>query len=240
MFHADGAADSTEYTHELLCSMKYDSVPRLAHPVAAALFEFNHHVQQASQLQHELLEFAAACQPDCMDGFAPTPSALLSGHNDGFADAWDSPPLDAQPWAVWHQHRLEQVAGAWVAGATPFLAQQSHPPARSGQHVGESDARGVSGLLGLDSVAASFFPAARARPIVLLEPFGGLCAGLEMALRNGNGIQQYFYLDTDPTARRVAVYRISQLMAYPSSTPPCCLCCAEHLLFATGHQASHH
>jgi hypothetical protein len=41
-----------------------------------------------------------------------------------------------------------------------------------------------------------------------------------MALRNGNAIKHYYYLDICPTARRIAAHRIKQLMAlYPTLLP---------------------
>jgi hypothetical protein len=68
-------------------------------------------------------------------------------------------------------------------------------------------------------VASTFFPAA-AQGIVLLEPFGGLCAGLEMALRNGTAVKQYYYRDTNPASRQIAAHRLQQLTAlYPLLLP---------------------
>jgi len=61
------------------------------------------------------------------------------------------------------------------------------------------------------SCGASFFPAAHSVGIVLWEPCGGLCAGLEMVLRNGFVVRQYHYSDTDPAAQTIALHRIIQL-----------------------------
>jgi hypothetical protein len=222
VFHADGSLDRTAYTHDFLCEHKHDRVPRIAHPVAAALFEHNHYPVYQSQIAHQLYEFAAGCQPDSMDTFAPSCSALLAGHNGSFADMFEHATDGTQSFAAWRQLHLAKAAWGWVAQAQPILATLPSPPSRPGQHVGQRDSHGLrhTSHLNCDSVAGSFFPAARARPIVLLEPFGGLCAGLEMALRNGNAIQQYYYLDTNPVARRVAAHRISQLMAlYPDLLP---------------------
>jgi hypothetical protein len=55
---------------------------------------------------------------------------------------------------------------------------------------------------------------------VLFEPFGGLCAGLEMALRNGIRIHTYLYSDTSAVATTVAQHRIQLLQArYPGLLP---------------------
>jgi site-specific DNA-cytosine methylase len=57
--------------------------------------------------------------------------------------------------------------------------------------------------------------------VVLLEAFGGVCAGLEMALRNKQPLQQYYYIDSDPAARAIAVQRVKHLMAlYPTQLTP--------------------
>jgi hypothetical protein len=54
------------------------------------------------------------------------------------------------------------------------------------------------------------------RGIVVIELFGGLCAGLEACLRNGWAVRQYIYVDKDPAVRQVAAYRLACLMAqYP-------------------------
>jgi CHAD domain-containing protein len=55
---------------------------------------------------------------------------------------------------------------------------------------------------------------------VLLELFGGICAGLDMVLRNGIALSAYFYVDHDPTCRAIASHRIRQLMAqFPHLLP---------------------
>jgi hypothetical protein len=69
-------------------------------------------------------------------------------------------------------------------------------------------------------VAATFFPAAQ-QGLVVYEPFGGLCAGLEMVLRNGYPVHRYFYSDISSTAHQVAAHRLQLLQArYPGLLPP--------------------
>jgi hypothetical protein len=56
--------------------------------------------------------------------------------------------------------------------------------------------------------------------VVLFEPFGGLCAGLEMALRNAIPIHAYIYSDISPVARDVAQHRLQLLQGrYPGLLP---------------------
>jgi len=52
--------------------------------------------------------------------------------------------------------------------------------------------------------------------LALLELFGGLCAGLEMVLRNGLRVQHYQYVDRAFACREVAVLRLRELHSkYP-------------------------
>lgn len=69
-------------------------------------------------------------------------------------------------------------------------------------------------------VGPSFLAAAEESGIVLYEPFGGLCAGLDMVLSNGIAVSRYMYSDIDPAAQRVARARIAAMHAkYPHMFP---------------------
>jgi hypothetical protein len=59
---------------------------------------------------------------------------------------------------------------------------------------GPADSHGVRPTMALETkvIAASFF-AHVGEGIVLYEPFGGLCAGLEMVLANGIPVKRYLY-----------------------------------------------
>jgi hypothetical protein len=50
--------------------------------------------------------------------------------------------------------------------------------------------------------------------LTLFEPFGGICSGLEAALRAGLPIRRYIYCDTSTAACLIAKHRVAQLMAY--------------------------
>jgi hypothetical protein len=70
-------------------------------------------------------------------------------------------------------------------------------------------------------IADQFFPEAMAGGVVVLELFGGMCAGLEMLLRNGVKVLKYLYCDKNDTVRRVAAHRLHQLSAqYPALLSP--------------------
>jgi hypothetical protein len=56
--------------------------------------------------------------------------------------------------------------------------------------------------------------------VVLYEPFGGTCAGLEMVLRCNIPVHRYYYSDVDPITRSLAVTRLQTLHAwFPSLLP---------------------
>ena len=91
-----------------------------------------------------------------------------------------------------------------------------------GMHRGQADQHQVRPTQQscTQDCSSTFFPAALEHGIVLWEPFGGLCAGLEMALRNGFTIRQYYYGDIDSTAQQVARHRIRKLQTmYPLQLP---------------------
>ena len=56
--------------------------------------------------------------------------------------------------------------------------------------------------------------------VVVVELFGGLCAGLEACLRNGWQVSRYVYADCDSAVRLVAQHRVRQLsLQYPEQLP---------------------
>jgi hypothetical protein len=65
-----------------------------------------------------------------------------------------------------------------------------------------------------------------------------LCAGLEIALRNGTAVKQYYYLDTNPASRQTAAHRLQQLMAlYPLLLPACLMLSPYLKTYASWPQA---
>jgi site-specific DNA-cytosine methylase len=60
--------------------------------------------------------------------------------------------------------------------------------------------------------------------VVLLELFGGIAPALEAALHAGWPVKQYLYVDSDPTAIRVAQHRCATLqLQHPALLPPSAL-----------------
>jgi hypothetical protein len=216
---ADGAVDTTHYTRDLLNQARNVSLSSGHHPATAALLMAAASVQCCSaQLRYQALEFATASHSDgFMDDFAPLPAALLAGHNGSFADAAEAVPDADQAAATAQRLRLAAAADTWVQQAQLPRVQLL---ALAKVHTGEPDQHDVRHTTQLNTaVMGAIF---RSRPsVVLLEPFGGLCAGLEMALRAGIGIHQYHYLDIDPTARTIAAHRIEHLRSlYPTLLSP--------------------
>eukprot|EP00775_Hariotina_reticulata_P015117 gene15117-biopygen1455 len=107
-------------------------------------------------------------------------------------------------------HRAGVLNPADVPSREPLLC--------TADSTGPLDGFGVrlTTQLSTHSCGEGFFTAAHSRGIVLWEPCGGLCAGLEMVLRNGFTVNRYLYSDTDLTAQTIALHRIMQLQEqYP-------------------------
>eukprot|EP00882_Tetradesmus_deserticola_P002735 GHRQ01002908.1.p1 GENE.GHRQ01002908.1~~GHRQ01002908.1.p1 ORF type:complete len:1949 (-),score=411.99 GHRQ01002908.1:1876-7140(-) len=220
----DLAPDATAYTAAMLTQLRARAYPQPSaarNPVTAALLQCGNTTQASvPQLLTQLHDFSTA-DNDFLDAYAPTPAALLAGNNGSFTDAVDLPPDTNQPAAVWRQEQLDKASLQWVHSSQPMLDRHSPSASLAGSALGEPDSFGVrnSTQLRTRPVASTLFPAT-AQGIVLLEPFGGLCAGLEMALRNGTAVKQYLYLDTNATSRQIAAHRMQQLMAlYPLLLP---------------------
>eukprot|EP00775_Hariotina_reticulata_P002674 gene2674-biopygen4244 len=146
------------------------------------------------------------------------PSAIL-------ASAATAEPKQEQSAAVaWEQQQLSKSATAWVRQACEAPAPQSAPASSVLSAVyGQPDSSGIriTQRLNTSPVHASFFPAAFSQGIVLYEPCGGLCAGLEMCLRNGISVRRYLYSDIDAVAQRVALHRVRELQTrYPHLLQP--------------------
>ena len=67
----------------------------------------------------------------------------------------------------------------------------------------------------------SFYSATASEDIVLVELFGRICAGLEMALGSGFSIVQYVYVDISTTAAQMpALHRLLLVsLQYPEHLP---------------------
>ena len=225
VLRADLSPDTTCYTHEWLSAQR-EAEEGAAPPQAPTAALLAGAQLSTSQLHCQLLDFCTAQTEGSIDSFAPTPAAMLAGDYGDFTAASAQAPETDQGAAVWHREQLRTAADGWVRQARPLLAHQAALPPHPGEHMGRPCAHGVriTHRLCTVPVGSSFFPTAADRGVVLLEPFGGLCAGLEAVLRNGTAVEQYFYLDSDPTAQKIAAHRLQHLSAlYPTLLPPTAL-----------------
>ena len=250
VFH-DGTADTTVYTHEALSyelGIRMHSKGNKSGPtagtvpmVAAAAAAFtpaedlittqqqtpsamlllcqqsgSSSSSSISQLQHDILYGLLASNDTALDPFTSDAVSLLGGGEDTIGSF--SP-------MTWQPQQLQHSAVQWVQQAAeqqPNLTVSSSS-ALSGQRVGAADDYGVQRTVQLDtnSVSSTYHTAALQHGIVLYEPFGGLCSGLEACLRNGFVVKQYLYSDIDPVAQAVAAFRVRQLQQqYPLLLSP--------------------
>ena len=106
-----------------------------------------------------------------------------------------------------HARCLHQVVHA-LNRATQQTSFNCEPP-QSNTRVKQHPQGGKVACeeLCMNSVASTFFTNAP-KGVVLYEPFGGLCAGLEMLLRCGISVARYLYSDIDPVAQALAKVRM--------------------------------
>ena len=109
-----------------------------------------------------------------------------------------------------HARCLHQVVHA-LNRATQQTSFNCEPP-QSNTRVKQHPRGGKVACeeLCMNSVASTFFTNAP-KGVVLYEPFGGLCAGLEMLLRCGISVARYLYSDIDPVAQALAKVRMETL-----------------------------
>ena len=101
------------------------------------------------------------------------------------------------------------------------LAQPNYISMHEHSATGPPDRQGIRTTCKLDTrpQLGSVWRAIH-KGVVLYEPFGGLCAGLESLLRNNIHVHRYLYSDTCPAARNVARFRVHNLQKqYPDLLP---------------------
>jgi len=117
--------------------------------------------------------------------------------------------------AHWRRQRVQAEAQGWVRSALSAGKLAVPPPPAS-----RKPPLAVVPPVDRSILGPQFFDAASRTGVVLYEPFGGLCAGLEMVLRTGLAVQRYIYQDIDPAAQLVARHRVATLQGrYPGLLP---------------------
>jgi RNase H-like domain found in reverse transcriptase/Reverse transcriptase (RNA-dependent DNA polymerase)/Integrase zinc binding domain/PHD-finger/Integrase core domain/C-5 cytosine-specific DNA methylase len=155
-----------------------------------------------------------------MDAYAPTMDQLLQS-TAGILSA--SGPSDAanEP-AAEHTAALHRQAVQWVSTLSNQLHDMPAIVTHQLQAAGPADESGIRIATRLNTTIINnqFYTAAQTEGVVLFELFAGMCAGLDALLSTGVKVSRYFYCDVDPTARAVAVVRLSNFCAqYPNLLP---------------------
>jgi hypothetical protein len=178
--------------------------------------------QVGAQLAVECLSAACADREGFMDSLAYPPLHQESGlwAAVGIAtpdEAWEDDQTAAQ-----QQELRARACSAYKAAGSQLDRQQEQPaqPLRLKSSKQGWRCRHVEGLA-TQCIGQQFFANALQRGVTLFEPFGGMCAGLEMCLRNGIKVLRYLYVDKDPVAQAVAAGRLARLsQQYPSLFSP--------------------
>jgi hypothetical protein len=112
--------------------------------------------------------------------------------------------------AVKHARCLHQVEHALIK-ATSYNSINCEPQMSSTRVMQHPQGGKVAcEELCMNSVAATFFTHAT-KGVILYEPFGGLCAGLEMVLRCRIPVAKYLYSNIDPVTQSGARVQMKAL-----------------------------
>ena len=114
-----------------------------------------------------------------------------------------------------HNESVVKSALKIIKQSKQWPVKLSHLPGKySGPSYETSGEPALTRQLNTKSVTGQFFTRSR---VSVLELFGGICVGLEAALRSGFVVDKYVYCDNDESVRHVAAHRLMQLQAdYPS------------------------
>jgi site-specific DNA-cytosine methylase len=112
------------------------------------------------------------------------------------------------------------VAAVAVVGAELVEEQRDQVERRVLAQQLQEWAAAVAKALGVAAVSQEAGLVQPPAGVVVVELFGGMCAGLEACLRNGWSVSRYIYVDCDAAVRRVARHRVQQLsLQYPEQLP---------------------
>ena len=159
-----------------------------------------------------------------MDSFAPARVSAVG--QDWYPENWfdpDGPASTPEEAESYSMHRWESQARTAVCSAHQALADAPLEPCNQ-LHLGaplEDSCVCMADVLSNSPVGSGFYADAAKDGLVLVELFGGLCAGLEMVLSAGYTVSQYFYSDISAEARLLSFHRVIALsLRFPSQLPP--------------------
>ena len=158
-----------------------------------------------------------------MDDFAPTMGQLLDGHGRLLAKEFTPEPEEGQAAARADSVDVRRRATQWVYQGMGELAKVTSSEPLTLRVQGQPDQYKVRDTVRLDTSirGSQFFQAAEREGVVVMELFGGMCAGLEMCLRNGVRVKRYLYCDIEPKVQALASSRVERLSArYPHLFKP--------------------
>jgi transposase InsO family protein len=174
-------------------------------------------------LASQAAALAQPCVAGFMDTYAPPRTSIPA--QDWLPDNWwdpDASPAEADAADNAGPRWWEGQARAAVCAAAGSIQQavlSTPQPLQLGDPLPGSVWRETK-VVSNTPVGADFYSAAAKEGVVLVELFGGLCAGLEMLLSCGYSVCQYLYCDNSPAARKLALHRMHMLsMQYPSQLP---------------------
>ena len=158
-----------------------------------------------------------------MDSFAPPRESALG--QDWLPENWwdpDGPASTLEAAEASNLQLWETQARTAVCSAHQELTAAHLPPCNRlqlGAPLPDSTLCAADSI-GNRPVGSEFYAEAAQDGLVLVELFGGLCAGLEMVLSAGFSVSQYFYSDISPQARHLSTHRVVALsLRYPGQFP---------------------
>lgn len=129
-----------------------------------------------------------------------------------------TPPVECMPTALSMMVEMEDEGGcigSSVPGCmelTDALGDAELQRARTLRLMAQQACTNVELGRALEgAAAATFWTRVGEKGVVVVDLFGGICAGLEAVLRIGVPVAQHAYADVCPAARKVAEYRLNDL-----------------------------
>ena len=159
-----------------------------------------------------------------MDSFAPIRVSAIG--QDWYPENWfdpDGPASTPEEAEAYSMQLWESRARTAVCSAHQALADTTLTPCTQlhlGQPLADSTVC-MADVLANTPVGSSFYSDVSKEGMVLVELFGGLCAGLEMVLSAGYTVSQYFYSDISKEAQHLSFHRVLELsLRFPGQFAP--------------------
>jgi hypothetical protein len=219
-----------------VCSVDTSDMPTQPQTDSSTEWQLLSQLACSSASQCDLARYAGSLDSiQCeLSSFLVDPTDMLAGNLGSVTDEGVKRVSANCPLAEQRSQALRSRVSAWHVAASQQLQSQHIDPAmyyvwhpacimrRNKGVQAVADKHGVRMTASIDThvVGEQFFSRAASQGVVLCELFGGICSGLEMALRSGIKIHRYYYSDKDLVVRRIAAHRLDQLHnQYPTLLP---------------------